>query len=130
MKLPGGWHLGSADRHFRALTMRTVLVVGSDRIMAGEGLGTPLWIEVRAFLWRQKQAVWHKLRPGPITWWTAQLGTLLVLVGYGRRPPVLLRQENWRGIVPMGHGATTVTLPAPTPCEVVVATTNPKRIAN
>ncbi len=130
MKLPGGWHVGSAVRYFRPFCIRTVLEVGRDRIVAGEGLGAPMWLEVHSVMWRRRMAAWQKLRPGPGAWWAAQHGETMVVVGYGRRPAMLLRQGSWRGIVPLGHGATTITLPSAEPCQVMVATSHPKRVAN
>lgn len=131
MELPGGWRVGTALRHYRPYWVRTVLFCGRDRILMAEGLGTPIWIEAHFGVWRRYSVKWTKLMPGTNTWWSAQKGNTVVVVGYGKRPAIALRQDAWRGMVPKGHGATAITLPNTLACHVMAVTEPIKqRVAN
>lgn len=131
MEFLGGWRVGTALRHFRPYWVRTVLLCGRDRILMAEGLGAPIWIEAHFGVWRRHSVKWTKLLPGSGSWWAAQKGNTVVVVGYGKRPAVLLRQGTWRGMVPGGHGATTITLANTESCHVMAVADLPKqRVAN
>lgn len=118
MRLPGGWTLG------RMKGPRTTRVTyaegfGRNRIYLVGETGVPVWVWALGPLWRHVPIQWQRLADGHGRWWVGQMGQRLVVAGYGIRPALSLKAEDWTGVLPSGRQSIVVQLPKNAPCQVM-----------
>lgn len=89
------------------------LSFGSNRLYLVGRREAPLWMRKRGPWMRPLTVSWHRLEHGPGHWWVAQQGQMMVILGLGTRPALLLECDDpaWQALVPAGHQSTMVMLP-------------------
>lgn len=115
MRLWKEWYIGNPKN--ATLPYRAHVAVRFDRtrILWTEFGSAPLWT-VGKIIWKKESPIWHRLHTESGTWWFGQKGSMIVVVGRGWRPGVVLAQGQWKGVLPSGKGSCVGMIPSETPC--------------
>ncbi|SMC02683.1 hypothetical protein SAMN00768000_0711 [Sulfobacillus thermosulfidooxidans DSM 9293] len=115
MRIWKEWYIGNPKNATLPYKAHVALSFENTRILWTEFGSAPLWT-VGKIIWKKESPSWSRLHWGNSTWWCGQRGNVMVVIGRGRRPAVVLTQGQWTGIIPPGRGSCSGIIPSDDPC--------------
>ncbi len=119
MKLWKAWHIGNPKNVTMPYKAHILLRFNRTRILWTEFGSAPIWTEGK-IIWKKESPSWQRLQFADSTWWCGQKGRTVALVGRGQRPPVVIAQGDWLGVLPPGRGSCSGLLPFDKLCTAKV----------
>ncbi len=126
MRLWREWHIGNPKNATRPYKAHILLRFERTRVLWTEFGSAPIWAEGR-IIWKKASPSWQRLQFEDSTWWFGQNGFTVAIVGRGQRPPTVITQGEWHGILPPGRGSCSGVLSSDRSCTVRFREPKPDR---